>query len=112
MRWYRKAAQSGSAAGELNVGLAYFNGTGVPQDLVEAVKWFLKAAAHGSAEACDQMGRVYQHGWGARQDYEAADKWYRTAIDRGYAPGTQDLDALNDLRKQAASAGATGNPTP
>jgi TPR repeat protein len=110
--WYQKAAHSGSVAGELNLGLAYFNGTGVPQDLGEAVKWFVKAAAHGSAAACDQLGRVYQHGWGAPRDYSLADRWYHMAIERGYAQAKQDLASLNEVAHQAASAVGAVRPDP
>jgi hypothetical protein len=42
---YRKAAEQGFAAGQLNLGALYQNGDGVPQDNVQAYKWYTLAAA-------------------------------------------------------------------
>ena len=76
-KWYRKAALAGSAAGELNRGLAFLNGAGLRQDMQEAMRWFREAAARGSGAACDQLGRAYQHGWGVDRDSAVAEGWYR-----------------------------------
>jgi len=103
VRWYRKAAESGSAVGELNLGLAYLNGASVRQDLPEAVKWFRKAAAHGSAAACDQLGRAYEYGEGVARDESIADSWYRLAIKTGYRQAEQDLSALHKIARRPAS---------
>ena len=48
--WYLKAAQNGNRSAKYLVGLCYYEGTGVPQDLTLAFQW-MKAAApeHGSA---------------------------------------------------------------
>ncbi len=43
--WYRKAAEQGVAAAQLNLGVRYDNGQGVPQDYVQAHVWFNLAAA-------------------------------------------------------------------
>ena len=99
----RKAAESGSAAGELNLGLAYFNGTAIRQDLAEAVKWFRKSAAHGSGAACDQLGRAYQNGAGVARDDYVARNWYQLAISSGYRQAEQDLASLNNVPRHAAS---------
>jgi len=45
MKWYRKAADQGDAAAQFNLGTLYYNGRGVPQDLVEAHKWYTLAAS-------------------------------------------------------------------
>jgi uncharacterized protein len=112
LKWYRKAAEGGSAAGELNLGLGYFNGTSIRQDLGEAVKWFRKAAAHGSAEACDQLGRAYRNGTGAPHDEHIAKHWYNLAIQRGYMLAQQDLAALDGVEGQAASELGMRVPNP
>jgi TPR repeat protein len=103
VKWYRKAAESGSAAAELNLGLAYFNGTAIRQDLAEAVKWFRKSAAHGSGAACDQLGRAYQNGAGVARDDHVARNWYQLAISSGYRQAEQDLASLNSVPRHAAS---------
>jgi len=38
-KWFRRAADQGIALAQLNLGLLYANGAGVPQDNVEALKW-------------------------------------------------------------------------
>jgi hypothetical protein len=50
----------------------YFDGRGVPQDFVEAVKWFRLAADGGHAEAKNNLVAMYLKGQGvARSSTEA-----------------------------------------
>ncbi len=51
VRWYRKAAEQGSARAQYNLGHAYYNGEGVVKDPEEAVRWYRKAAEQGDADA-------------------------------------------------------------
>ena len=44
-KWYRIAAELGDAAAQLNLGIMYFHGRGVPQDYVESHKWLNLAAS-------------------------------------------------------------------
>ena len=39
VRWYRLAADQGHAKAQVNLGFAYTEGQGVPQDDQEAVRW-------------------------------------------------------------------------
>jgi TPR repeat protein len=50
-RWFRKAAEQGSASGQTSLGFLYANGQGVPQDYIEAHKWANLAAASGHKNA-------------------------------------------------------------
>jgi TPR repeat protein len=55
VKWYRLAAAQGSALGQYNLGVRYYNGEGVPQDYVQAYKWFnLAAATSTEKEARDR----------------------------------------------------------
>jgi hypothetical protein len=36
VRWWRKAAEQGEAEAQVNLGVAYFNGDGVPKDAAES----------------------------------------------------------------------------
>ena len=45
---------------QLNLGLMYHGGQGVPQDSQEAAKWFHKAAEQGAAKAQFSLGVVCQ----------------------------------------------------
>ena len=42
--WYRKAAEQGQVVAQLNLGLMYSRGEGVPQDYVRAHMWVNLAA--------------------------------------------------------------------
>jgi uncharacterized protein len=51
VKWFRKAAEQGDAKGQLSLGIMYGDGTGVPQDYVEAHKWYNLAAVEGTENA-------------------------------------------------------------
>ena len=63
-KWYRKAAERGSAEAQNNLGLMYALGRGVAQDDAEAVKWFRKAAKQGYAPAQNNLGAMRRQGRG------------------------------------------------
>ena len=46
--WYRRAAEQGSAIGEVNLAGMYERGEGVTQSFGEAAKWYRRAGAQGS----------------------------------------------------------------
>ena len=48
---FKKSAQQGHTGGQYNLGYMYYNGRGVPQDYVQAVKWLRNAAKQGHADA-------------------------------------------------------------
>jgi TPR repeat protein len=45
VKWYRKAADKGDAAAQLNLGIMYYHGRAMPQDYVQAHKWLNLAAS-------------------------------------------------------------------
>ena len=47
MRWFRQAAEQGHAQAQFNLGVMYYNGEGVPQDLVLAHMWVNIAGTNG-----------------------------------------------------------------
>ena len=51
LREWRPLAEQGEAAAQVNVGLMYSKGRGVPQDLVSAYMWFNLSAAQGNEDA-------------------------------------------------------------
>jgi TPR repeat protein len=53
VKWYKKAAKNGSAAGQAALGEAYRLGLGVEQDEVSAYMWYTLAADQGSRAAAD-----------------------------------------------------------
>ena len=54
------AAEQGDAAEQNNLGAAYHEGLGVPQDYAQAVKWYRRAAEQGNADAQYNLGLLYR----------------------------------------------------
>jgi hypothetical protein len=102
VRWDRTAAELGSREAQLNLGIAYDKGEGVPQDYDQALHWSRMAADQGLAQAQSLVGVFYAEGRGVTQDYAAALGWYRKAADQDYSPAQLHLGTLY----------ATGKGTP
>jgi TPR repeat protein len=51
VQWYLKSAAAHSPHAQLNLGLCYFHGVGVPKDTAAAAELWRKAAAQGSETA-------------------------------------------------------------
>lgn len=58
VKWYKKAAKNGSAAGQAALGEAYRLGLGVQQNEVSAYMWYTLAADQGSQAAADARNMV------------------------------------------------------
>ena len=82
---WQPLAEQGDVIAQLNLGLMYRDGKGVPQDHVAAAKWFLAAARQGDSMAQYSIGVMHEHGYGIPQDYAEAAKWYRRAAEQGLA---------------------------
>jgi TPR repeat protein len=50
LKWYRLAADRGTASAQLNLGFMYDRGNGVPQNYVQAYMWYSLAGTSGSAK--------------------------------------------------------------
>lgn len=90
----RKAAEAGDPAAQTQLGLAYRNGKGVPQDLQEAVKWYTLAADKNYAEAQAYLGFMYMTGRGVRRNDVEAAKWHRKAAEQGNSLGQYNLGLM------------------
>ena len=89
--WFRKAATQGYARAEFNLGVAYDNGQGVPQNYTKAVYWYRKAATQGYARAENNLGVAYNKGRGVPQNYQKAMFWYKKAANQGSAKAEYDI---------------------
>ena len=92
----RQQAEQGAADAQNALGLMYYNGEGVPQDYVEAVRWYRLAADQGLAAAQLNLGVMYDRERGVPQDYEEAVRWYRLAVDQGLAAAQYNLGFMYD----------------
>ncbi|MDA8139441.1 MAG: tetratricopeptide repeat-containing serine protease family protein [Desulfobacteraceae bacterium] len=82
----QKAAELGFAEAQFDLGYAYTEGEGVPQDHKKAEEWVRKAAEQGLPEAQYSLGYVYYNGKILPKDHKKAASWFRKASEQGYAP--------------------------
>ena len=94
LRLWRPLADLGDADAQINLGVMYANGEGVPQDYAQAVAWYRKAADQGIAEAQNNLGVMYANGQGVPHDYEVAVSWYRKAANQGYVIAQDRLGSI------------------
>ena len=85
--WFQKAADQGSAAALLSLGVIYYQGEGVLKDSVKALEWFKKSAdADPSGVLVENtMAHIYATGDGVPKDLGKAMEWYRRSADQGNA---------------------------
>ena len=76
---------------QCQLGIAYDNGDGVPQDLTEAARLYQLAADQGYAGAQVNLGILYNKGDGVPQDYIEAARWFRLAAHQGLAQAQCNL---------------------
>jgi hypothetical protein len=79
---------------QLNIGIAYNQGQGVPQDYAQAAVWWRKAAEQGIGQAQSNLGVLYFNGQGVPQDNAQAAFWYRKAADQCDADAQHNLGLL------------------
>lgn len=83
--WWHRAAESGHAMAQYQVGLCRLNGIGVAKNAEEAVAWFRKAVEQGDAQAQYQLGLCYADGNGVTKDPVTALSWFQRSAELGYA---------------------------
>lgn len=86
-----KRAQSGDAIAQFELGRAYEDGKGFPQDEDSAVMWFRKAAEQGNAKAQSSLGAMYAVGRGVSKDNAEAVRWYKKAAKQGLPEGMYNV---------------------
>ena len=76
-------AKQGDAKAQDTLGDCYYNGEGVEQDYMEAVKWYRKAADQGNSDAQAMLGYCYLYGLGVEENINEAVKRFRKLADQG-----------------------------
>ncbi len=94
-------AEQGDGDAQFRLGVAYENGSGVPQDSAKAFAWYRRAAAQGYAYAQYALGVAYELGQGVQLDMEVAKKWYRIACVGGCQEAYDRCGALDGQVEQA-----------
>ena len=90
LRHWKPLAEQGQASAQINLGVMYERGEGVPEDDAEAVRWYRLAAGQGLAAAQFILAHAYRTGQGVPQDFAKAADWYRAKIH-----STNPLERLN-----------------
>ena len=85
VEWFRKAAEQGHAAAQINLGFAFFEGRVVPKNYAEALKLFLKGASKYEGNGGQNPEDKYFKGSTLPQDPAEKEKWYRLAAEAEYA---------------------------
>ena len=86
-------ATSGDAAAQLDLGLRYVTGKGIPPDERAALRWIGKAAAQGHAAAQFELGSYYT--LEPHRDYQRAAALLRQSALQGFAPAQTSLAMLH-----------------
>jgi hypothetical protein len=92
----KEAANSGDPKSQYALGMVYFEGKEVPQNMKEAAKWFKLAADQGNARSQYQLAILHVSGNGVPKDFGKAFKLLKAAADGG------DAEAQDALRKLAS----------
>ena len=82
MRLLIESAEQGDIHAQCELGHRYYDGRGVEQNTIEAVKWYHKAAVSGDSYAQYKLGCCYEYGVGVMQDYDKAIFWYINAVNQ------------------------------
>ena len=106
LKEWQPLAEQGSRDAQYNVGLAYEEGKGVPQNYAEAAKWIERAANQGQVEAQHDIGAMYGIGKGVKRDYVRAYKWMSICAAKGNGGCASQRDLLAQKLKGSKLADA------
>jgi len=94
IRWFRRAAENGHAAGAFKYAAYLEAGEGVRADIPAARHWYGIGADGGNADAQFQLARMLEAGEGGAADPAAARRWLERAAKQGHP---EALFVLGDL---------------
>ena len=109
-------ADKGIAEAQINLGMMFESGQGVPQDFNEAIRWYRLAAGQKLIKAQEKLnlllkkaaepqinlslGMMFESGQGVPQDFNEAIRWYRLAADQGLIKAQKKLNFLLNKTKE------------
>lgn len=73
---WRPLAEQGDAAAQFNLGLMYYDGTGVAQNYRQAAEWFQRSADQGYTKSQLNLGAMYAVGKGVKRNYVQSYVWF------------------------------------
>lgn len=93
-------AEAGDASAQFNLGMLYYEGSGVAQDVGTAAHWLGRAARAGHHEALNFCGVLYASGKGVPRDVGKALELFRKADKNGYNCEPVADDPPTDFRDE------------
>lgn len=91
----RVKAIKGDVVAQLNLGLMYARGEGIPKNYEVAAKWLSKPAEQGHVQAQFALGEIYAEGGdGVPRNYEKAAAWYLKAAEQGDAVAQHKIGVM------------------
>jgi TPR repeat protein len=93
-RIYSELSNQGDRIAQLQLGLMYDEGHGIPKRPQQAVRWFSVASSQGDPQAPYYLGRIYQDGRGGPRNFSRARQWYRVAAQRAHHKAAVNLGVM------------------
>src|SRR5215472_8204975 len=90
----KQIAYAGDVAAQVQLGVIYLTGDGIPRDDAEAAKWLRKAVDQDNAVAERYLAEMYFKGRGVTTDNEEAAKLLQMAAQQGDAESEHNLAVL------------------
>ena len=84
-------AEEGDADSQFYLGVMYEKGTGVKQQIPQAIFWYIKAAEQKHARAHYNLGNLFFNGRGVSVDHQEAARRFELAAELGYQPAQFNL---------------------
>ena len=72
------------------LGLLYYQGQGVKQNIEEGIGWLEEAANNGSYQAAAELGQIYLAGAGVERNETEAMKWIQRADELANADNSEE----------------------
>lgn len=94
LSWLTKAADSGFAPAQAELGIAYRYGTYSDADMTRALHWIELAANQGYVTAILYMAMIYEKGVGVDVDLDTSKSYLKKAADAGNSTGAFKLGEM------------------
>ncbi len=95
-----RQAEQGNPKAQYTLGVLYYNGKGLEQDLVKAHQWIKAAAAQHHKSAQLNLGMMYYKGEGVARDVVQAYKWLWLASMQKAPGSTEALHTVSEDMSQ------------
>lgn len=92
LKWFQRGTQAGDEASQYHLAEMYMEGTGVPQNMAEAIRLFTPSAEKSTAVSLYKIGDIYARGdHTVPRDYTKALQYLQRAAGVGFARAQNDI---------------------